>query len=327
MPSPHPCLYCGGTSFAVLHAGVEDRLRYAPGKRDWLRCRTCGSAVLFPFPAVEEIPGFYPPVYTFGLKQDKSGGALQQAIAQVEFQAFYRPQYESQAQRIARVTRVPRTGKMLDVGCGRGLRLLSFRRLGMDVHGMDLIPEPVEYVKTELGVPAVCTDMAGLPQAFEPGTFDLVTAFQVIEHVPNVDEMLASCFELLRPGGWVVITTPMVDSLQSQMFGPRWAAATEAPRHLSLPTKKGVRIALERHGFGDVLCSYDSAWMAAGHFGLSAFPGAATTHFYQQGKVRALVNRALGAAAALLSMPWGWLENVVWRRPALGMIFARKPPK
>jgi hypothetical protein len=36
---------------------------------------------------------------------------------------------------------------------------------------------------------------------------------------------------------------------------------------------------------------------------------------------------ALGAAAALLSMPWGWLENVVWRRPALGMIFGRKPPK
>ena len=56
---------------------------------------------------MEEIPGFYPPVYTFGLKQDKSGGALEQAIAQVEFQAFYRPQYESQAQRILRVTRAP----------------------------------------------------------------------------------------------------------------------------------------------------------------------------------------------------------------------------
>jgi SAM-dependent methyltransferase len=309
----------------VLHAGVEDRLQYAPGKRDWLKCRSCGSAILSPFPAVEEIPGFYPPVYTFGLKQDHSGGTLQQLIAQLEFQAFYRPQYESQAQRILRVTRVPRTGRLLDVGCGRGLRLLSFRRLGMDVQGMDLIPEPVEYVKTELGVPAVCTDMASLPRAFAWRSFDLVTAFQVIEHVPDVDEMIAACFALLKPGGWVVITTPMVDSLQSQMFGGRWAAATEAPRHLSLPTKKGVRIALERHGFRDVLESYDSAWMAAGHFGLSAFPGAATTHFYQQGKVKALVNRALGAAAALLSVPWCWLENVVWRRPALGMIFGRKP--
>ena len=52
----------------------------------------------------------------------------------------------------------------------------------------DLIPEPVEYVKKELGVPAVCTDMAGLPRAFEPGSFDLLTAFQVIEHVPDVAE-------------------------------------------------------------------------------------------------------------------------------------------
>ena len=324
MPDPHPCLYCGGTDFTVLHAGVEDRLHFAPGKRDWLKCVDCGSAVLFPFPAVAEIPGFYPPVYTFGLKQDKSGGALQQFIAKAEFQAFYRPQYESQAQRILRMTRVPRNGRMLDVGCGRGLRLLSFRRLGMDVHGMDLIPEPVEYVKAELGVPAVCTDMAGLPRAFEPASFDLLTAFQVIEHVPDADEMIASCHTLLKPGRWIVITTPMVDSMQSQMFGPRWAAATEAPRHLSLPTKKGVRVALERRGFTDVIASYDSAWMAAGHFGLSAFPGAATTHFYQQEKVKALANRALGAAAALLSLPWCWLENVVWRRPALGMIFARK---
>jgi SAM-dependent methyltransferase len=325
MSNPHPCLYCGGTAFDVLHAGVEDRLHFAPGKRDWLRCRNCGSGILSPFPWVAEIPGFYPPVYTFGLKQDKNGGGLQKAIAQIEFQAFYRPQYESQAQRILRTTRVPRHGKMIDVGCGRGLRLLSFRRLGLDVHGMDLIPEPVEYVKNELGVPAICTDMAGLPRAFEPGTFDLVTAFQVIEHVPDADEMIASCYELLKPGGWVVITTPMVDSMQSQFFGRRWAAATEAPRHLSLPTKRGVKIGLERRGFVDVLCSYDSAWMAAGHFGLSAFPGAATTHFYQQNKVKALANRAMGAAAALLSMPWCWLENVVWRRPALGMIFARKP--
>src|SRR5438067_3610420 len=141
--TPHPCLYCGGTSFDVLHHAIEDRLRYAPGERDWLRCRNCGSGILSPFPNVDEIPGFYPPVYTFGLKQDKGDGTLQQFIAQLEFQAFYRPQYESQALRILRQTRVSRNGRMLDVGCGRGLRLLSFRRLGLDVHGMDLIPEPV----------------------------------------------------------------------------------------------------------------------------------------------------------------------------------------
>jgi SAM-dependent methyltransferase len=324
MPSSHPCLYCGDSSFEILLPGVEDRLRFAPGKRDWLRCRNCGSAILSPFPSVDEIPGFYPPVYTFGLKQDKGGGVLQELIAKVEFQAFYRPQYESQAQRIARVTRVPRDGRMLDVGCGRGLRLLSFRRLGMQVHGMDLIPEPVEYVKQELGVPAVCTDMAGLPNAFEPESFDMVTAFQVIEHVPDINEMIASCHKLLKPGGWIVIATPMVDSMQAKFFGARWAAATEAPRHLSLATKTGLRIVLERHGFTDVLCSYDSVWMAAGHFGLSAVPGAATTHFYGRARLTGLVLRGLGALAAALAMPWCWLENVVWRRPAIGLIFARK---
>lgn len=325
MRDDHPCLYCGQRAFTILHAGIEDRLGFVPGKRDWLVCENCGSGILSPFPDVSEIPGFYPPVYTFGLKQDEAGGTLQHLMAQLEFQAFYRPQYESQAQRILRLTRVPRHGKMIDIGCGRGLRILSFRRLGMNVHGMDLIPEPVEYVKNELGIPAICTDMAGLPKAFEPGTFDLVTAFQVIEHVPDVDVMIESCFALLKPGGWCVIATPMVDSMQSRFFGRRWAAATEAPRHLTLPCKKGLQIKLERHGFTDVLASYDSVWMAAGHFGLSAVPGAATTHFYGRGKLAALAVRGLGALAAVVALPWCWLENVVWRRPAIGMIFARKP--
>ena len=187
MRDDHPCLYCGHRAFNILHAGIEDRLRFIPGKRDWLVCKNCGSGILSPFPDISEIPGFYPPVYTFGLKQDQAGGTLQRILAQLEFQAFYRPQYEAQAQRILRLTRVPKDGNMIDIGCGRGLRILSFRRLGMNVHGMDLIPEPVEYVKKELGIPAICTDMAGLPRAFEPGTFDLVTAFQVIEHVPDVN--------------------------------------------------------------------------------------------------------------------------------------------
>jgi hypothetical protein len=116
----------------------------------------------------------------------------------------------------------------------------------------------------------------------------------------------------------------MVDSMQAKFFGARWAAVTEAPRHLSLATKKGLRIALERHGFTDVLCSYDSVWMAAGHFGLSAVPGAATTHFYGRGRLTALFLRGLGAMAAALAMPWCWLENAVWRRPAIGLVFARK---
>ena len=51
--------------------------------------------------------------------------------------------------------------------------------------------------------------MAGLPKAFEPESFDLLTAFQVIEHVPDADEMISPATRC-SPGGWIVIITPMV---------------------------------------------------------------------------------------------------------------------
>ena len=211
---------------------------------------------------------------------------------------------------------------MIDVGCGRGLRLLSFRRLGLDVHGMD--PDPGAGRVREERTQRACGFAPTWPACrvrSGQAPLDDGDGLSVIEHVPDVDEMIASCFEL--PAGWVVIATPMVDAC-SRRCSAAAGRGHEAPRHLSLATKKGLRIALERHGFTDVLCSYDSVWMSAGHFGLSAFPGAATTHFYTRGKISALVMRALGAGAAVLAMPLCWLENMVWKRPAIGMIFARK---
>ena len=322
---PHPpCLYCGGTDFETRVRGVEDRLGFVRGKRDWLRCRHCGSLMLSPFPSREELPGFYPPVYTFRLDRDK-GGLFGRLIALLEYHVFFRLQYRSQSRRVLKMTKLNGCSpRMLDVGCGHGLRLVSFRQLGADVHGMDFVSEPVEYVQNKLRIPAVCTDIAGLPGAFPQASFDLVTAFYLLEHVSDVDELLSSCRALLKPGGWLAIAVPLADSMQAAMFGSRWVSVTEAPRHLSLPTQPAIKIAMERCGFTDVASSYDSALMAAGCFGLSAFPGAASTHFFGQQRLKGLVLRGCGAVAALASLPWCWLENVAWQRPAIGLIFGRR---
>ena len=85
-----------------------------------------------------------------------------------------------------------------------------------------------------------------------------------------------------------------------------------------------MKAALERCGFKEVISSYDSALMAAGCFGLSAFPGAASTHFFGKQRLKGLVLRGCGAAAAFVSLPWCWLENVAWRRPAIGLFLGRR---
>jgi len=321
----HPdCLYCGGRDLDVLFTGVRDRLGHVPGERTFLRCRACGSAVLDPLPRTNELPDFYPQVYTFSAK-GHGGGRLRKALAAVEYRLFFAPQYRTQVRAVTRACGAAGAGrKLLDVGCGHGLRLLEFRRLGFDVHGLDLQPEAVEYLRTELKVPAECGDVTELPRLYPPGSFDVVTSFYLLEHVPDVAGVLAAMAAALRPGGWLVAAVPLLDSAQGRVFGQRSVNVTEAPRHLSIPTRAGVLAAVRAAGFTDARVLPDAVLVCAGLVGLSVIPGANATRAYAGGRLMALAARAVGAGVAAAAVPWCLVENHVLRRPPLGIVVARK---
>ncbi len=323
-----PCLYCAGSSYTPLFEKLQDRLGYVRGLWSFWRCQGCGSAVLSPFPKTNELAAFYPPVYSFRLDLGRES-AWRHFLARLEYRLYFGPQYEAQARRVLRGVgwRDGRGRRLLDVGCGRGLRLLTFRRRGFDVQGMDLQPEVVEYLRQELGIPAVCADVQDeeLSTGFSPGSFDLITAFFVLEHVPSVEAVLGNCFRLLKPGGWFVGAVPFVDSVQAGLFKGRWINATEAPRHLSLPTRAGMERVCRRTGYDLIRLHPDSTLNCAGQVGISLFPGGTITHFYGGGRLRALVQRLLAGSVTMLSIPFCAMENHVLRRPSLGMVFARKP--
>jgi SAM-dependent methyltransferase len=320
------CLYCGRRSYTPLFENLQDRLGFVPGRWTFWRCGECGSAVLSPFPGANELASFYPPVYSFRLDLGR-GSAVRQLLARLEYRFYFGPQYEAQARRVLRGIGWPdgRGRRLLDVGCGRGLRLVTFRRRGFDVQGMDLQPEVVEYLRKELGIPAVCADVQQLSTCFPPASFDLITAFFVLEHVPSVEAVLANCFRLLKPGGWFVGAVPFIDSVQAGLFKGRWINATEAPRHLSLPTWAGMDAVCRRTGYDRISLHPDSTLNCAGQVGISLFPGGTITHFYGGGRLGAFVQRVLAGSATLFSIPFCAFENHVLRRPSLGMVLAHKP--
>jgi SAM-dependent methyltransferase len=318
----HPgCLYCGGRALDVLYTGVADRLGHVPGTRTFLRCRACGSAVLDPLPRADELAAFYPPVYTFSAK-GHGCGLVRRALAAAEYRLFFAPQYRAQVRAVTRACGADGRGRaLLDVGAGHGLRLLEFRRLGFAVRGLDLVPEAVRYLETELGIPADCGDVTDLPRLYPPGSFDVVTAFHLVEHVPDVARLLADVFAVLKPGGTFAAATPLLDSPQARLFGKRWVGVTEAPRHLTVATRAGLRAACAAAGFVDIRFAPDAALNCAGAAGLSLLPGAAATH---AGRPRGLLTRALGGVAMLAALPVCWAEGRLGR-PALGVVTARKP--
>jgi SAM-dependent methyltransferase len=319
------CLYCGGNNYERLMERIEDRLGYVKGSWEFWRCRDCGSAMLAPFPKPSDLASFYPSVYSFAV--ERSGHSpLQRLLARMEYYCFYERQYEAQAKRVLRITGQIGAGKnLLDVGCGQGLRLLAFQRRGFKVQGMDFQPEAVEHVKTQLRIPAVCTDAERLRECFPPGSFDLVTSFHMLEHITDATSLVRNIETLLRPGGWMVLGVPFIDSLQSRLLGRHWMVLTEAPRHVSIPTQQAMVRLCQKAGFNDVRVVPDSIFMCAGVVGLSLVPGSATTFMYHGKSLKTFGTRFLGALATALALPCCWMENHLWRQPCIGLVFARKP--
>jgi 2-polyprenyl-6-hydroxyphenyl methylase / 3-demethylubiquinone-9 3-methyltransferase len=103
----------------------------------------------------------------------------------------------------------PLAGKSaLDVGCGAGLLTEPLARLGARVTGVDAAPELIEAARLHAaGQDLPVTYVAGTVEAVA-GCFDLITALEVIEHVPDPQGFLLALAERLAPGGLLILSTP-----------------------------------------------------------------------------------------------------------------------
>ena len=319
------CLYCGESKATLWLRHVQDRLQYVPGEWDFYRCDECGSAMLHPMPAADDLASLYPPVYTFAPELG-ARNRFSKLLAFLEYHLFFRPTYRTQARIVSNYAKKRGIGKrLLDIGCGRGLRLLEFQREGFDVHGCDFSDESVSYLRERHQIPADVADVSTLNAVYEPNSFDIVTAFYVIEHVVDVQEVFRSCLRLLRPGGVMIAVCPLSYSIQAKLFGNRWVSATEAPRHTNIPSQVGFIGACRDVGFKDITISADATVANAACVGMSVFPNSSTTSVYGAGTWHVTVNRLFGAAVTYAVIPWALLDKWVFQRPGLGMLFARKP--
>lgn len=112
-------------------------------------------------------------------------------------------------------TAIPLGGKRaLDVGCGAGLAAEPMARLGAEVTGVDAAPENIAIAAAHAEAGGLAIDYRqGELAALGLGTFDLVTCFEVIEHVADKPAFLAQLAAHLAPdngngGGLMVLSTP-----------------------------------------------------------------------------------------------------------------------
>ena len=105
--------------------------------------------------------------------------------------------------------RLARRKRVLDVGCGAGYGTAELAQTAREATGIDVSAEAVEYAQTHYGQVNVRFEVGSATEMpFVDASFDLVVAFEVIEHLENWQQLLTEARRVLAPGGQLVVSTP-----------------------------------------------------------------------------------------------------------------------
>ena len=140
------------------------------------------------------------------------------------------------------------TNRLLDIGCGAGNLLLAAQKSGWNAQGLDVSPNAVKHVR-ELGFQVFHGELSDAQ--FPREQFDVITAAELLEHLPDPRAALQEIARLLRPGGMFWTTTPHARGLAARVLGLKWRCISP-PEHLQLFSAHGLKSLMVDVGFRDI---------------------------------------------------------------------------
>ena len=185
-----------------LCGGVEHRQLFRKRGFDLVRCAECGLAFVANPPVGGALTGLY------SADADYHASLLDPATP--VFAAMRRVARQHLAM-LQRSVRSPQGLRLLDIGCSSGLFLDAARAAGFAVEGAELSRDTAAFAHTHFGLDVHAGDWRDA--GYADGSFDVVTLFDVVEHLPDPLGELAAIRRLLKPGGLLLQSTPNIDGL------------------------------------------------------------------------------------------------------------------
>lgn len=152
--------------------------------------------------------------------------------------------------RLAAIKQLTSGRRLLDVGCATGFFLEAATEDGFDVSGVEFSKIAISFARPDIRGRIVCGDVNALRRQTSD-KFDVVTAFDIIEHVQNPANFLAEIRDLVVPGGVLAISSPDTGHFLRYVMGSRWPML-QPMQHTVLFSRRSIVALLERCGFGDV---------------------------------------------------------------------------
>jgi SAM-dependent methyltransferase len=210
-----------------------------------VRCLICGLVRRDPIPLPEDLLDLYRAHY---FRRDPAG-----VVGYLDYfaeESVYRPYFRRKMRVLGRFISPP--GALLEVGAAAGFALAEAKIAGWYVQGLELSPEAARFAFERYGVPV---RVGGINDIEANAQWDVIVAFQTIEHLSDVRCGVRSLREALRPKGILFLTMPDHESLTRKLFRRFWVSYT--PEHLTYFDRRAIARLLSEEGFKLELVSAD----------------------------------------------------------------------
>jgi 2-polyprenyl-3-methyl-5-hydroxy-6-metoxy-1,4-benzoquinol methylase len=137
------------------------------------------------------------------------------------------------------------SSRLIDVGAGNGYFVFLARtEFGLQADGLEISDAEAEFARKVFGLELLRGELAAIKTEF-----DVVSSFNVLEHVREPSTLLAEMSNRLAPGGHLILTTPNPACIHRRILGlEKWNMVCP-PHHINLFTRESLFEALAHHGF------------------------------------------------------------------------------
>lgn len=203
----------------------------------YFKCRDCKTIFLAPLPKKSKLDQIYdtPDYYFSWEKEQKENSRIRFRDDQKKARVFLNKTKKEQL-----------GGKILDIGCAMGHFLYWMAPYFSELHGVEYSDFIVKN-KVSSNIQMVTSLFNQFPDDY----FDVITAWEVLEHATNPFDIMQEVYRILKPGGKILLTIPNGQSLTLAFLKEKWYQAV-APEHLTFFSKQAIKSRLNTIGFKNI---------------------------------------------------------------------------
>lgn len=207
-------------------------------------CDHCSVVSVFPIPDQNYLDNYYSNGHYNALKEQgisltRKFNANKAAIE--DFHACY--------DIICRLSQKKSFSTALDIGCGYGFSLMALKEKGIKAVGLDLDKKAINYAKEILNLQVIYGSIYDKTINFD--SLELISAWEIIEHLYSPYKALQRVNQWLMPGGWFTGSVPNISGITARLRQTKWHLL-RPPEHLFYFNKKSLSMLLKRVGFEPV---------------------------------------------------------------------------